>query len=66
MPSISENIYIAGFIDHTFNQDLPENFPNSPIVSEIQFGYEIYENLYFITEYRINEYRRSDVNNLAI
>jgi hypothetical protein len=29
-------------------------------------GYRIVENLYAVAKYRINEYRRSDVNNLAL
>ena len=66
LPYLSEHLYIAGFIDHTFNQNLADNLPESPIVGEVQLGYRIYENLYLIAEYRINEYRRSDVNNLAV
>ena len=64
-PAISERLYLAGFIDHTFNQDLPEGFPENPIVGEVQLGYELYDNFFVITEYRVNQYRRSDVNNLA-
>ncbi|MEE8059629.1 MAG: hypothetical protein V3T17_17635 [Pseudomonadales bacterium] len=65
-PYLTDKIYLAGFIDHTFNQDLPSGFPSSPIVGEFQFGYRIIDNLYAISEYRVNEYRRSDVNNLAV
>jgi|GEM_PF-450348 len=65
-PQISDRLYIAGFIDHTFNEDLPGNFPDNPIVGEVQLGWRLIENLYAITEYRVNEYRRSDVNNLAV
>jgi len=65
-PYISERLYLSGFADHTFNQDLPEQLPSSPIVGEVQMGFRLYENLYFISEYRLNQYRRSDVNNLAI
>ncbi len=65
-PYISERLYLAGFADHTFNQDLPDGTPANPIVSEIQLGYRIVENLFLMSEYRINEYRRSDVNNLAV
>ena len=66
LPYLSEKLYLAGFIDHTFNQNLADNLPDSPIVGEVQLGYRIYENLYLIAEYRINEYRSSDVNNLAV
>lgn len=64
-PSLSNRLYLAGFIDHTFGETLPDGFPSSPIVGEAQLGYRIVENLYGVLEYRINQYRRSDVNNLA-
>ena len=65
-PYISERLYLADFADQTFNQDLPEQLPSSRIVGEVQMGFRLYENLFFISEYRQNQYRRSDVNNLAI
>ncbi len=65
-PYLTDRLYLAGFVDHTFNQDLATGFPNNPIVGEAQLGFRLIENLFLITEYRINEYRRSDVNNLAI
>jgi hypothetical protein len=65
-PYLSERLYLSGFADHTFNQDLPDDFPDSPIVAEMQLGFRLYENLFLISEYRLNQYRRSDVNNLAI
>ncbi|MBU2987028.1 hypothetical protein KO528_16800 [Saccharophagus degradans] len=62
-PSISKRLYVAGFIDHTFNEDLPPAFPSNPIVSETQVGWRIVENFYAIYEYRINQYRiDSEVN----
>lgn len=65
-PYLSDRLYLAGFVDHTFNQDLPAHFPDSPIVGEAQLGYELFDNFFAIAEYRVNQYRRSDVNNLAI
>lgn len=65
-PYISERLYLAGFVDHTFNEDLPTDIPSNPVVTETQLGYRIYENFYVVTEYRVNQYRRSNVNNLAI
>ena len=65
LPSISEKLYIAGFIDHTFNQTLSADFPDNPIVGEVQIGYEVFKYFYIVGEYRVNEYRRSDVNNFA-
>ena len=64
-PYLSNRLYLAGFIDHTFNQDLPDNYPSSPVVWETQLGFELFDNFYAITEYRVNEYNRNDVNNLA-
>lgn len=65
-PYITNKLYLAGFIDHTFNQDLSSNLPKSPIVAETQLGYEVMDNFFVISEYRINQYRRSDVNNLLV
>ncbi|WP_373086931.1 hypothetical protein [Zhongshania sp.] len=65
-PYLSDRLYLAGFIDHTFNEDLPDTVPSDPAVGEVQLGLRLVENLYAITEYRVNEYRRSDVNNLAV
>lgn len=65
VPKLSERLYLAGFIDHTFGEDLPSDYPGSPIVAEVQLGFRIIENLYAISEYRVNQYRRSDVNNYA-
>ena len=65
-PYISDRLYLGGFIDHTFNEDLASEVPSNPIVSEIQLGYRLIENVYAVSEFRINEYRRSDVNNMAV
>jgi hypothetical protein len=65
-PCLSDRLYLAGFIDHTFNEDLARQIPSNPVVAEAQLGYRLIENLYIVSEYRLNEYRRSDVNNLAI
>lgn len=64
-PAISKRLYLAGFIDHTFGGDLPEKTPNNPAVGDVQLGYRVIERLYLVTEYRVNQYRRSDINNLA-
>lgn len=66
LPALSDRIYIAGFVDHTFNQDLPDTFPSRPIVGEVQAGVRLFDQLHAVAEYRINEYRRSDVDNLAL
>lgn len=59
-------IYLSGFIDHTFNQTLPSEFPDNPIVAEAQFGIELMNNFFLVTEYRRNEYRIEQSNNWAI
>lgn len=64
-PYISDRLYLAGFIDHTFNENLPASFPDAPIVAESQLGYELSDNFYAVVEYRINQYRREDTSNLA-
>lgn len=65
-PALSDRVYLAGFLDHTFNQDLPNHIPTSPFVGEAQLGVRLIEGLNLIAEYRLNQYRRQDVNNLAI
>jgi len=65
-PYLSKRLYLSGFLDHTFGQDVPENHPARPIIFEIQAGMRIFYELYAVTEYRINQNRRSDVNNLAV
>jgi hypothetical protein len=65
-PYISERLYLNGFVDHTFNENLSAAIPNNPIVAEAQLGYKLFSNTYAVTEYRINQYRRSNVNNIAI
>lgn len=65
-PTLTNRLYLAGFIDHTFNENLSDNMPNNPIVGEVQLGFRIIENLFFVVEYRVNEYRRADVNNMAL
>lgn len=65
-PYLSDRLYLSGFADHTFNQDLPDNFPNNTVVGEAQLGYKVIEGFFLIAEYRVNDYRRSDTNNLAL
>lgn len=65
-PAVSERLYLAGFIDHTFNEDLPKGFPANPMVAELQLGWRLWQQWYAVAEYRLNQYRRQDVNNLAL
>ncbi len=65
-PEISDRLYLAGFADHTFNQDLPVGTPRSPIVGEAQLGWRLSGDWNLVAEYRINEYRRSAPSNVGI
>lgn len=64
-PYLDRRLYVAGFIDHTFNQNVP-NVPKNPFVLEAQAGVRLFEELYAIAEYRINQYRAGDEDNLAL
>jgi len=65
-PFISNRLYLSAFADHTFNQNLPSHLPNNPLVAEVQLGYRLINDFYLVTEYRLNQYRSSDVNNVAL
>lgn len=65
-PYISDRLYLSGFADHTFNENLPSTIPNNPIVAEAQLGYKLFSNTFAVAEYRVNQYRRSNVNNIAV
>tara|TARA_R110000868_G_scaffold201909_5_gene449422 strand:- start:7134 stop:7961 length:828 start_codon:yes stop_codon:yes gene_type:complete len=65
-PYLSERLYLSGFIDHAINETMPTDLPNNPVVWETQIGYRLVDKLYLVSEYRINQYRRSDVDNLAV
>jgi hypothetical protein len=65
-PYWTDRLYLAGFIDHTINGETPDRAPSAPIVLEAQAGYRLCSQLYAVAEYRINQYRRGDIDNLAI
>jgi len=64
-PQISERLYLSGFVDQSFNQDLPDTMPRSPIVAEIQLGMRLWNRFYAVGEYRINQKRVGDEYNFA-
>jgi hypothetical protein len=64
-PYLSDRLYLAGFIDHTFHQKSSTARPKNPIIGEAQLGFRVINNLYAIVEYRINQYRKDDENNTA-
>lgn len=66
LPYLDNRFYLAGFVDHTFNENLASGIPNNPIVAESQLGFRLIDRLYLVAEYRINQYRRTDVNNVAL
>ncbi|MDG2166794.1 MAG: hypothetical protein P8L44_02565 [Opitutales bacterium] len=66
LPYWTDRLYLSGFIDHTINGEVPDGAPSAPIVLEAQAGYRLFSQLYAVAEYRINEYRRNDEDNLAI
>jgi len=65
-PGISDRLYLSGFLDQAFNQDLPDNVPSHPIVAEVQLGVRMFNRFYAIGEYRINQRRVGDERNFAI
>ena len=66
LPQVSDRLYVNGFIDQTFGQDLPDSMPRSPIVAEVQLGARVWKNFYAVAEFRINQRRVGDEENLAI
>jgi hypothetical protein len=65
-PYISDRLYLSGFVDQNFHRDVPADKQQRPIVSETQLGIRLLKKLYAIAEYRRNEYRASDKDNLAL
>ena len=65
-PNLTKRLYVSGFAEQTFNHSDGESIPNNPLVAEVQMGVQIVEFINFAIEYRLNEYRREGVNNLAV
>lgn len=64
-PYLDRRLYLAGFVDHTFNQDVP-NVPRNPAIVEVQAGVRLIEEFHAIAEYRINQYRVDHESNLGL
>jgi hypothetical protein len=64
-PQVSDRLYLSGFVDQTFDEDLPDALPRSPIVAEVQFGVRVFDHFYAISEYRVNQKRLGDEHNFA-
>jgi len=66
MNRISDRLYLNGFIDQTFGQDLPDSMPSSPIVAELQLGARVWKDFYVVAEYRNNQRRVGNEENVAV
>ena len=65
-PQVSDRLYLSGFIDQAFDETLPAAMPDSPIVTEIQLGMRVFDQFYAVAEYRKNQRRIGNENNLAV
>lgn len=63
--NLSERFYLSGFVDQTFDLDLSAALPRTPIVTEVQFGMRLAADFYAVAEYRRNDFRIGDEENLA-
>ncbi len=66
LPAISERLYVSGFVDQTFDLSVAGGVPGNPLVLEVQAGLRLWKNLYAVAEYRKNEFRVGNENNLAV
>jgi hypothetical protein len=64
-PYISDRLYFSGFFDHNIGEGSASTGRRDNIVSENQFGVRLYKQFYAVLEYRFNEYRRNNKNNLG-
>ena len=65
-PGLSERLYLSGFIDQTFDLDVPDAFPKNPVVLEMQAGLRLWKNFYGVAEYRVNDFRLGNEYNLVV
>jgi hypothetical protein len=66
VPGINRRLYLSGFIDQTFDLNLPDAFPSVPMLIEIQGGVRLFGEIYAVAEYRSNDFRLGDETNLAV
>lgn len=64
-PGVSDRLYLSGFVDQTFDLDLPDAFPDVIVVTEVQGGVRVWKDLYAVVEYRHNDFRLGNESNLA-
>jgi hypothetical protein len=63
--NLTERLYLSGFVDQTYGLDTSGALPSTPVVAEVQLGMRLFDRLYAITEYRKNEFRIGNEENLA-
>jgi hypothetical protein len=64
-PNFSNRVYVSGFYDQTFNEEVPGFMPSRPVIAEVQVGYRVWKQLHMVAEYRVNERRRGEHRNIA-
>ena len=65
-PYISNRLYFSGFLDHNINEEKISGIKRDNIVSENQFGFQLFKKVYAVIEFRINEYRKVDTTNFSM
>jgi hypothetical protein len=65
-PFISNRLQLSGFVDQNFHRSAAPGKRRRAILSETQLGFRLFKDIYGIAEYRRNEYRASDKDNLAL
>ena len=65
VPGLDRRLYLSGFVDQTFDHNLSDAFPTRPIVAEVQGGIRLFNEVYAVVEYRVNDFRLGDQHNLA-
>ena len=64
-PNVTDRLYISGFLDQSFGEELPDAMPSNPVISEVQLGVRFWKDFYAVGEYRINQKRVGDEYNFA-
>jgi len=65
-PHISDRLYLTGFIDQNLDEKRANGTKFNPVVAEAQIGFRVFQKLYAVAEYRINEYRENNKTNLSV
>lgn len=65
VPEWTDRLYLSGFHDTTYGLDVPAGAAQRPVVSEVQLGARLWNKFYVIAEYRRNDLRVGDEQNLS-